>query len=149
MRRLSCLVLLCVLGCGSEVVKPLPLYPVTGSVKVKGAPLKDTLVQLLPVDPSSKAKPGVATTDSEGNFVIRTNGDKGANSGKFKVVLGSVVEQQGPVSLEDATKMSGQYTKTGGPPKPTFAFPKEWASAKTTPKEIEVTDKAQIVDIDI
>lgn len=149
MRRLSCLVVVCVLGCGGEAVKPLPLYSVTGTVKVNGQPLKDTLVQLLPTDTSTKAKPGVGKTDDDGKYQIRTNGDKGANSGTYKVVLGNAVEQSGPVTLEEATRMSGQYSKTNGPPKPTYPFPKEWASAKTTPKEVEVTDEPQIVDIDI
>lgn len=153
MRQLSCLLLLCALGCsGGGADKPLPLYPVTGSLIVGGKPLENVFVQLLPVDLTSKAKPGAATTDAEGKFVIRTNGDKGANPGKYKVVLGTSGAAANPnkqVTLEEATKMSGQYAKTRGIPVETLPYPKEWGTAATTPKEVEVTDKAVVVNIDI
>src|SRR5262249_6382642 len=128
---LALLVSLCGLGCGSKSPGALPLYSVSGKLVVNGKPLENVTVQLIPAgDPDTKAKPGVATTDKEGKFVIRTNGDKGANPGKYKVVLGSATQAPtGPMSLEDATKMSGQYAKTGGIPKVDLPYPAEWASA--------------------
>lgn len=139
-------------GCSSsQGPGALPLRPVTGSLVVNGKPLDNIQVQLIPVGVDTKAKPGVATTDKDGKFVIRTNGDKGANPGKYKVVLGSsnASTPTGPVSLDEATKMSGQYAKTRGIPKVELPFPPEWGGEKTTPKEIEVADKPVEINIDI
>ena len=154
MRQMSCLLLMMTLaGCSSSSgPAALPLYPVTGTFIVNGKPLKDTLVQLVPTAPDSKSKPGIGKTDGEGKFMIRTNGDKGANPGKYKVVLGTGVDDaasKGPVSIEEASKMSGQFAKTRGIPQQTLPFPKEWASAKTTPKEVEVVKGPITVNIDI
>ena len=151
MRRLSSLLLLCAVGCSSETIAPPTLYPVTGSLVVGGKPLENVTVQLIPVDVTSKARPGSGKTDAEGKFTILTNGDKGATAGKYKVVLGSPsLAPSGPVSVEEATKMSGQYAKSGGPPAPvTLPYPLEWASATTSPKEVDVVDKPLEIKIDI
>jgi hypothetical protein len=146
---MSLAVLAFVVGCGgASGPAPLPLYPVTGSLIVGGKKLDNVIVQLIPATADSKGKPGIATTDAEGKFVIRTNGDKGANPGKYKVVLGSS-QPSGPVTLEEATKMSGQYAKSGGITKVTLPYPSEWAAEKTTPKEVDVTDQPLVIDIDI
>jgi hypothetical protein len=150
MMSLAVLFLPFVVGCGSGGPAPLPLHPVTGSLIVGGKPLENITVQLMPASGTdSKAKPGLATTDAEGKFMIRTNGDKGANPGKYKVVLGSSKPATGPVTLEEATAMSGQYAKTGGIPKVELPYPAEWASEKTSPKEVEVTDQPVVINIDI
>lgn len=144
----SALALVCGLGCGGAPKGALPLVPVSGSLIVNGKPLNDVFVQLIPVAADSKTKPGIATTDADGKFVIRTNGDKGANPGKYKVVLGNA-KPAGPVSLEEATRMSGQYTKTNGIPKVELPYPTEWTTEKTTPKEVEVANQAVVINIDI
>ncbi len=153
MRHLSSVFLLCLLGCSGGADGPA-LYPVTGTLKAGGKPLADITVQLIPVDANSKTKPGTGVTDAEGNFTIRTNGDKGAETGKFKVVLAAPAASvpSGPMSLEEATKMSGQYAKSGGPPKvapSSLPFPAEWAGASTTPKEIDVAKEPVVINIDI
>lgn len=161
MSRLIGLFVLCAVGCSQGPDQPLPLYPVTGSVKVGGKPLAEVAVQLIPVDEKSRAKPGIGKTDKEGNFTITTNGDRGANVGKFKVVLGTASQQQeqklSSMSYEEqqkarysaAEKFSGDNAKTKGVVKTGPEFPKEWTSAKTTPKEVEIVNKAVIVNVDI
>lgn len=152
MRQLSFVLLLCALGCSGGATAPPPLYPVTGSLIVGGKPLENIYVQLLPSDVNSKSKPAAATTDADGKFIIRTNGDKGANTGKYKVVLGTSSAATNPnkqVTVEEATKMSGQYAKTRGMPTVTLPYPKEWGAASTTPKEVEVTNQPVVVNIDI
>lgn len=153
MRYVSSLILLCVIaGCsGGGADKPLPMFPVTGTLLIGGKPMENINIELAPVDFESKAKPGLGKTDAEGKFEIRTNGDRGATVGKFKVVLRSAASAPtGPVSIEEATKMSGQYAKTMGPPKPTsLPYPVEWGSPTSSPKEVEVVDKPVIVNIDI
>ena len=96
-------------------------------------------------------KPGLGKTDAEGKFTIITNGDKGANPGKYKVVLSvPSLQQTGEYSLEAATKMSGQFAKTGGPPKASAPpFPPEWGGPQTSPKEVEVTKQPLHIKIDI
>ncbi len=157
MRCLSSLLLLSfgVLGCSGGEAPP-KLYPVTGTVVVGGKPLENITVQLMPVDPAAKGRPGIGKTDAEGKFTILTNGDKGANAGKFKVVLQSVTAapRTGPISVEEATKMNGEMMEkmkqSGGryePPKQ--PFPVEWASQATSPKEVEIVDKPVVINIDI
>lgn len=143
--------MLCVVGCGSGGAPPPKMYPVTGTLKVKGKALENVTVQLIPADQLAKdSKPAVGTTDAEGKFTMRTNGDKGVIAGKYKVVLITTNSPgSGPVSLEEATKMSGQYAATQGPPKIEQPFPQEWGSATTTPKVHEVVDKPTEINIDI
>jgi len=152
MRYVCCLVLLgLVAGCTGAPDSAPALYPVTGELIVGGKPLADIQIQLTPVDLQAKMKPGLGKTDAEGKFTIITNGDKGANPGKYKVVLSTqTVAQTGEYSLEEAMKQSGQYAKTGGPPKPTAPpFPPEWGGAQTSPKEVEVTKQPLHIKIDI
>jgi hypothetical protein len=144
-------------GCSDEGAAPR-LYPVTGKVVVGGKPLEGITVQLTPIDPE-KARPGLGVTDAEGKFAILTNGDKGAASGKYKVVLvasSGARPAGGQASVEDATKAAGQMmermAQAGGKPvtaEPTLPFPKEWGNAGTTPKEVEVGTQAVVVNIDI
>lgn len=161
MSRFVGLLLLCAVGCSQGPDQPLPLYPVTGSVKVGGKPLAEVAVQLIPVDEKTRAKPGIGKTDKDGNFTITTNGDRGANAGKFKVVLGTSSQQQeqkmSSMSYEEqqkaryaaSEKFSGDNAKTKGVAKTGPEFPKEWTNAKTTPKEVEIINKAIIVNVDI
>jgi hypothetical protein len=151
MRRLSAVILLCVWGCSSGVKGP-PLFPVTGTLTVGGKPLANVSVQLMPVDVSveSKSRPGGGMTNADGKFTIQTNGADGAQAGKYKVVLlASSGAPTGQMSVEEATKMSGQFAGSRGPAPATSPFPKEWESAATSPKEIEVTNEPVTVKIEI
>jgi hypothetical protein len=156
MRHLSGALLLCLLGCSTGGADAPVLYPVTGTLKAGGKPLADITVQLVPVDKSekSKARPGIANTDAEGNFTIRTNGDKGAASGKYKVVLSTGAAKAEQDTMEDAMKKQEammQRMKQGAtaPAAPTSPFPKEWTEATTSPKEVEVGNQPVTIDIDI
>ncbi|MBS0263204.1 MAG: hypothetical protein JSS02_14765 [Planctomycetes bacterium] len=166
-RLLSCSLLLSVglLGCSAGGEGALPLYQATGSLKVGGKPLANITVQLTPVDATAKSKPGIGKTDAEGKFTIATNGDKGANPGKYKVVLidGAAMaasnQSQGmggkQISTEEASKMSGEMAMKimqqgkAAMTVPEPPFPKEWGDAKTSPKEVEVTNAAITINIDI
>ncbi len=163
MYRLAGILLLCAAGCGGSAAN-LPTYAVTGSVKVGGVALPDTSVQLVPSDPTSKAKIGVGRTSPDGSFAIFTNGQRGANPGKFKIVLLSVTQMQAEqdkasMSYEDQQKaryaasdaLSGGKAKTkGAAEKAEAKFPKVWGSAATSPMEIEVTNAAlPPIEIDI
>lgn len=157
MRGLFCVLLTCAIGCSSSSGTAAPkLYPVTGTLKVDGAPLPDTTVMLYPVSMESGAQPALGRTDSEGNFKIATNGNRGATEGQFKVVL--VPEGESPLpettsSDENPNESSvnayiaSMQTKTKA--KPVLKFPKDWANAKTSPKTFEVKPEPNVLDIDI
>ena len=153
MRSLICLfVMLSILtGCSSRDSKAPALFPVTGNLKIDGKPLEGIIVQLMPADMNSGAQPCSGTTDKDGNFKIATNGDRGATAGKFKVVLATdqVQQQSGPVSVEEAAKLSGAGIKFKGMPKKVYPFPQVWASPLTTPKTIDVKEEANTLNIDI
>jgi hypothetical protein len=156
MRHLSSVLLLCLLGCSQGGADAPVLYPVTGSLQVGGKPLADISVQLIPVDTTAKAKtrPGVGNTDAEGKFTIRTNGDKGAISGKYKVVLLKGTAKATQDTIEDAMKKQEemmQRMKQGAAATvaPADPFPKEWADASTSPKEVEVGNQPVTINIDI
>jgi hypothetical protein len=157
MRSFACLLIVCVAGCSSSGPPAPKLYPVTGSLMVDGKPIPDTTVMLTPVDLSSKAQPAIGRTDSEGKFKISTNGNRGATSGQFKVVL----VPDGEVAIPDPTTSANEDPNTKSKnsyiasmeaktkPKPVLKFPKEWTAAKTSPKTIEVKEEALVMDIDI
>ncbi len=111
MRCWCALLVGCLVGCGAGGGKfaPPKLYPVTGSLQVNGKKLNGVMVQLIPVDATSSARPAIGVTDAEGNFKIATNGDRGAAAGTYKVVLGAgVAERTEPMTVEEATKISGR-----------------------------------------
>ncbi len=159
MRRLSGLVLFCLLGCSPAGPAALPLYPVTGTLKVEGKPLEATVVTLMPVDAASKAKPAVGVTDKDGNFKIATNGDRGAAAVPFKVVLGGASAEESSTSMEKLTpaqqvaevsKRQAELVKNKGmPTAKKYKFPSEWADPKTSPKTFEVTTGTNVLNIDI
>ena len=153
MRTLTGLLLLIAMvsGCSDSKIAAPKLYPVKGNLKIDGKPAEGVTVQLIPAETNEKMQPSAGVTDAEGNFVIRTNGDRGATAGKFKVVLGGAANQTADkqVSVEEASKMSGAGIQFGGPPPPKYPFPAEWASPLTTPKTVDVTDQGLDLNIDI
>lgn len=73
-------------GCGTATdANQQPVYPVTGTVTMFGAPLADAMVAFAPLESQPTA---IGRTDSEGKFVLTSYdyGD-GAAEGKFKVVI--------------------------------------------------------------
>lgn len=159
MRRLSCLMLVFMLGCsGASGPAALPLYPVTGTAKLDGKPLADTTIALMPVDTATRAKPAMAITDKEGNFKLATNGDRGAAAGAYKVVLGGAGADEGPKreltpqeQAQEVMKKQGDLVKNQGRPvAKKYKFPAAWADAKTSPKTFDVTEKGpNVLNIDI
>ncbi len=152
MRCWCALLVVCVAGCGAGSGKfpPPKLYPVTGSLQVNGKKLSGVMVQLIPADATSTARPAIGVTDAEGNFKIATNGDRGAAAGNYKVVLGAGAEERTePMTVEEATKISGAGVKFKGMPKKATPYPTEWGNPKTTPKTFEVPESESELKIDI
>ncbi|HEY0984295.1 hypothetical protein [Schlesneria sp.] len=145
-RLFSLLCLAGLIGCSSSGPAGPPLFPVTGNLTVGGKPLADVSVQLVPVDPqpATNNSPGTLTssgiTDASGNFkMTASNGHAGAAKGKYKVVLGYAPK----MSQEEQAKAAMRK----GPPKVDLPFSKDYVSTRTTPKEVEVTDKTPAIEL--
>jgi hypothetical protein len=75
-------------GC-SDTNSQLPVFPVQGTVALKGKPLANALVALHPVDTSDpRATACRATTDVNGRFTVSTyKANDGAPVGEYKVTV--------------------------------------------------------------
>ncbi|WP_422926626.1 hypothetical protein [Singulisphaera sp. PoT] len=88
-------------GCGSDdgIGKR---FPVSGTVKYKGQPLKTGSINFIPDDPQT-ARPASGTLDDEGNYSLTTqNPGDGAMGGSYKVSV---------------TAYEMDKTKTASPPR--------------------------------
>lgn len=108
--------LMIVSGCGGDAPKDAPtLFPVSGKVTYKGAPVEGATVSF-----SSPKSPRVATgqTDAQGVYKLTTkSSNDGAVEGEHVVTIRKVVAAAGATQMtpEDYAKMmSGN--KTGAPP---------------------------------
>ena len=75
-------------GC-SETNSQLPVFPVRGTVLLKGKPLANALVAVHPIDTSDpRATSCRATTDANGRFTISTyKANDGAPKGDYKATV--------------------------------------------------------------
>ena len=130
-------------GCGGAAGPQL--FPISGKLTVSGKPVAGVGVQLIPVAAKTASLSASGTTDAEGAFTLKAiNGDPGAPKGKYKVVL-----SYSPASTLSAEEQS-KAAATGRPPAATTPpFPKEWMAPETSPKEYEVTDKPQPLDLSL
>lgn len=91
-------------GCGTGAdAGRQPVYPVTGTVTMFGAPLTDAMVAFAPLESQPTA---IGRTDSTGKFVLTSYdyGD-GAAEGKFKVVVNK--SAPAPAMSNSATSGAG------------------------------------------
>lgn len=130
-----------IIGCGpGGPVKP-KLYPVTGKLTIGGKPAADITVQFSAVGSSGTGYSG--KTNASGDFTLSDPQDQqaGAAAGKYKIVL-----QLAPEAAMKAM-MSGAQKGPGGVS--TGAFPDEYKSPETSPKEVEVKAESQTINIEI
>ncbi len=138
--RLSCLALaslwIVAVGCDS---KP-KLYPVSGSVTIKGSAAPDkTRVNFEPVDGGESA---AGMVDASGNYTLYTGneGREGALPGSYKVFLAP------DASSEDY--MSGPPSGVPGVPS-AGPIPKDYLAGSTSPLTVEVKETDNSIDITI
>ncbi len=125
------------IGCGASTSAPVT-YPVTGKLTVKNVAIPQVNVQLVPEDLKTGKSFSTGRTDAEGKFTLYcTNGQKGAVPGKYKIVL--AIDAKPPESGKTYT----------GPKTEQIPFPKEYSSASTSPRLIEVTNQPVTVDLAI
>jgi len=84
-RAAAALVLLLAMGCGQDTPK---LAPVRGTVYYKGVPLKGgTLVFAPDPERGGQGPMALAEIGSDGTYVLRTAGDKGAVPGWHRITV--------------------------------------------------------------
>lgn len=118
------------------------VHPVTGKLTIDGQPAQNVQIALYPAGGSGQMATG--RVDAGGGFSLVTGnkGAKGAMVGKYKVVLTPIEES----SMEaDAARYASGKGKPPTPPK--AEFPKEYLSAESSPKEVEVKPGPNTIDI--
>lgn len=129
------------IGCGDSGPPKDDQYPVSGKVTVKGQPLTDCTISFVSTDPS-KVAGFSGVLDSSGSYTLtdQADGKSGAFAGTYKIVLAQSPEAAKKAMMEGGTK----GYESGGLP-----FPKEFQSADTSPKEVEVKAESNTINIDI
>jgi hypothetical protein len=108
---LPALIVFCVLGCGGG---ERPLYPIQGTVKVDGRPVKDVMVRFHPLnDPSQYPLPSSALTAEDGSFTLSSfRTADGAYAGEYAVTFlwyDVRVDGQGENVFSGPDKLGGRY----------------------------------------
>ena len=81
------LALVCVVfsGCPEGGGPPLDVYPVTGTVRLDGAPLEGVSISFVPVDAAGSG--GFAVSDSGGEFSLKSKDQReGVPAGSYRVL---------------------------------------------------------------
>ena len=129
------------IGCGQSGPA---VHPVSGTVTVGGKPVQNVQVTFMPTEPSRPIASG--NVDADGRYVLTSGATNrsGAVAGAYKVVLSQ---------LDGASQqeLDARYTSgTGGPPPvPKAAFPDEYKSAETSPKQVDVAAGSNTINIEI
>lgn len=139
--------LLLLIGCSGP--KKASVYSVTGKVTVEGKPLSGCSVIFVPVGAGSTA---TGMIGPDGSYKLTTDGGRaGALAGKYKVQFTPGLEMtQGMMSEQ----MMGGPPAGGGmsqptAPKPKGPYPESYGDAATSPKEVTVEAKSNVIDIAI
>jgi len=133
-------------GCGPSGLKT---SPVTGKVTIDGQPAVNCRIDFQPIHEANQVASGQIAEDGSYTLLTGVSGTPGAMVGKYKVVL---VPMGGDMAMgdEEPDYMSGSADPTAGPESEEPGMvPKEYMSAETTPKEVEVTSGANTINIDI
>ena len=134
-----CSLLVFAIGCGSSYDGP-KLYPLTGKITVNGQPPGEQFRVLLVASTTGTPEPQLLVQE-DGSYIAMTGaeGFEGAVAGKFKVIV--VPQLSGEAAYAGGAAGGGQPT-----------LPEElaaYATAETSPTEIEVTTGTNAVDITI
>jgi hypothetical protein len=117
-RIIPLLALIAVLvGCGAKPV------PVTGVVRLDGAPVEGATVTFITADGNLSA---AGQTDADGNFSLSTGGQPGAFPGDYQVVVVKTPKVEGGENMspeDDAymkhmKKLAAEQAKSGATPSP-------------------------------
>jgi hypothetical protein len=120
------------------------LAPVEGTVKFKGKPLANLLVEFYPEGPTGPRSTG--TTDQNGHYTLVCDDQRpGAFVGTHRVVVRDM-EVTGDKFL--GRKLEQVGTK-GGPPARPSRIPEVYADVSQSPLRQEVKPEPQTIDLDL
>ena len=144
-------VALVVAGCGAGGPS---FHPVGGKLTVDGKVPANVQISFYPVDgkgpiASGNVDAGTGRYDLTSSGGVGKPAGKGAVAGKYKVVLNASGGGGGAASPE---AMMAQYSGNNqgkAPAAPKASFKKEYGSASTSPKEVEVKSGTNSIDLDL
>jgi hypothetical protein len=119
-----------------------PLYPCTVTITQEGIPFAGASVEFVLADQAQAKYRALAETDENGQGQMRTYGQFGTPSGKYKVVVTKTVQGEPNRYLKDES--TGQQEAIGW--KMYQTVESKFSSAETTPHEIEITGKGRRVE---
>ena len=145
-------VALVVAGCGAGGPS---FHPVGGKLTVDGKVPANVQISFYPVDgkgpiASGNVDAGTGRYDLTSSGGVGKPAGKGAVAGKYKVVLNASGGGGGGAGSPEA--MMAQYSGNNqgkAPAAPKASFKKEYGSASTSPKEVEVKSGANSIDLDL
>lgn len=134
-------------GCGGRAADAPTLYPVSGSVSYKGAPVPGAKVMFMG---DGTLPPAVGLTDSGGNFTLSSMAGSGAVAGRHIVVVQKETEAAAPekvnMSMEEAAA-AAQKPQTGATS--TSLIPKKYTDPQSSPLSYEVTSGSNDFPIEL
>jgi hypothetical protein len=133
-----------VLGCGGDSGAPrADIHPVTGKVTVDGKALTGCTIIFATSNPEIGAESGYSCElGADGSYTLADDeGTAGAAAGKYKVTFTLPLE-----AAKEAMMAGGGQPGSGGANSP---FPKEYGSADTSPKEVEVKAGPNVIDLEL
>jgi len=143
---------LVVAGCGAGGPS---FNPVGGKLTVDGKVPANVQISFYPVDGKGPIASGTVDAGT-GRYDLTSSGGvgkpagKGAVAGKYKVVLNAGGAAAGAGSTEAMmAQYSGGNNQGKAPALPKASFKKEYGSASTSPKEVEVKSGANAIDLDL
>lgn len=136
-------------GCGSKTKGPKTV-PVSGTLKIGGAPAPNIQVNLVPEEEGLQIASG--KTDDTGHFDLVTGpGAPGAMVGKYKVVLQEIPGEDD--SYMNQTEDNAKESEDGGVVDPTQGgsgkIPEKYLKKETSDKEVTISGKTSNLEIDI
>ena len=146
MRTLACIAIgvICCAGCGGGPSKAT-LYPVKGKVTVGGKPLANCNINFTAAASAPNAAPQSyqGTTNDQGEYSLAdgTDARPGAAVGKYKVSFAVGAKAAQEMMMKGGMKPG--YDATAAP------FPKEFSSAETSTKEVEVKAESNTINVEI
>jgi predicted small lipoprotein YifL len=141
-------VALTVAGCGAGGPA---FHPVSGKLTIDGQIPANVQVSFYPVDGKGPIASGTVDAGT-GRYELTSSGGvgkpagKGAVAGKYKVVL-NVGSGGGTSNEAMMAQYSGGNNQGKAPAVPKASFSKEFGSATTSPKEVEVKSGANAIDL--
>lgn len=122
-------------GCGgSNDPKPLPLFPVTGTVTLDGKPLADANITFIPVG-GTFGSGSFARSGADGKYELQSPGAEkkpGAPEGEYKVIVSREVLPNGTVAPRDLADSASAGARESLPPRYSD-FTQTTLSGKVTP----------------